>query len=237
MIGGVFYCLYLFGLNTASLLTSAGILSIVIGLGAQSLISDIIAGIFIVFEGEFRVGDIVTIGDFRGQVVEIGLRTTKIVDISNNIKIFNNASISGVLNMTKESSYASVDVGIEYGESLERVENVLSEAFPEIKKKLPSIIDGPFYKGVVELGSSSVNIRILATCKEQDRIQLSRDLNREIFLLFNRNNINIPFPQVTLSHLKENNNELTNKEKIAAEAFVNEQKEAARNADIDDDDD
>ena len=237
MIGGVFYCLYLFGLNTASLLTSAGILSIVIGLGAQSLISDIIAGIFIVFEGEFRVGDIVTIGDFRGQVVEIGLRTTKIVDISNNIKIFNNASISGVLNMTKESSYASVDVGIEYGESLERVENVLSEAFPEIKKKLPSIIDGPFYKGVVELGNSSVNIRILATCKEQDRIQLSRDLNREIFLLFNKNNINIPFPQVTLSHLKENNNELTNKEKIAAEEFVNEQKEAARNADVDDDDD
>ena len=236
IIGGLFYCLYLFGLNTASLLTSAGILSIVIGLGAQSLISDIIAGVFIVFEGEFRVGDIVTIGDFRGQVVEIGLRTTKIVDVSNNIKIFNNSSISGVLNMTKESSYASIDVGIEYGESLERVENVLSEAFPEIKKKLPAIIDGPFYKGVVELGDSSVNIRILATCKEQDRIQLSRDLNREIFLLFNKNNINIPFPQITLSYLKENDNvELSRKEKNNAEEFVNTQKEV-RIGDVEDDD-
>ena len=235
IIGGIFYCLYLFGLNTGSLLTSAGILSIVIGLGAQSLISDIIAGVFIVFEGEFRVGDIVTIGDFRGQVVEIGLRTTKVVDISNNIKIFNNSSISGVLNMTKESSFASTDVGIEYGESLERVENVLHEAFPAIKKKLPAIIDGPFYKGVIELGDSSVNIRILATCKEEDRIQLSRDLNREIFLLFNKNNINIPFPQVTLSHLKENNNELTQKEKMAAEEFVNAQKELSPNDDLDND--
>ena len=236
IIGGIFYCLYLFGFNTTSLLTSAGILSIVIGLGAQSLISDIIAGVFIVFEGEFRVGDIVTIGDFRGQVVEIGLRTTKIVDVSNNIKIFNNSSISGVLNMTKESSYASTDVGIEYGESLERVENVLSEAFPEIKKKLPAIIDGPFYKGVIELGESSVNIRILATCKEQDRIQLSRDLNREIFLLFNRNNINIPFPQVTLSHLKTNeNNDLTRKEIAKAEEFVNDQRESSQNVDTDDD--
>ncbi len=230
IFGGLFYCLYLFGLNSASLLTSAGILSIVIGLGAQSLISDILAGIFIVFEGEFRVGDIVTIGDFRGQVVEIGLRTTKVVDAANNIKIFNNSSISGVLNMTKESSYALIDVGIEYGESLERVENVLNEAFPEIKKKLPAIIDGPFYKGVVELGDSSVNIRILAMCNEQDRIQLSRDLNREIFLLFNKNNINIPFPQVTLSHLKENENvELTRKDKKDAEEFVKEQRENSPN--------
>ena len=203
VIGGVFYCLYLFGFNTGSLLASAGILSIVIGLGAQSLISDIIAGIFIVFEGAFRVGDIVTIGDFRGQVLEIGLRTTKIEDISKNIKIFNNSAISGVLNMTKEASYAAIDVSIEYGEDLERVEKVLLDAFPKIRKKLTTITDGPFYKGVSELAESSVNLKITAQCLEKDRMQLARDLNREIFLLFNKHDINIPFPQVTLSNLEK----------------------------------
>lgn len=229
VIGGLFYCLYLFGLNTASLLTSAGILSIVIGLGAQSLIADIIAGMFIVFEGSFRVGDIVTIGDFRGQVLEIGLRTTKIEDIAKNIKIFNNSSISGVLNMTKEASYASVDIGIEYGESLEKVEKLLKNEFPRMRRRIPEITDGPFYKGVQELGASSVNIRITAQCEEKDRLQLSRDLNREIFLLFGRNNINIPFPQVTLSYLDGDNanKEASNTVKKEAREFVDEQRALA----------
>lgn len=227
-LAGLFFSLYLLGLNAGSLLTSAGILSIVIGLGAQSLISDILAGIFIVFEGEFRVGDIVTVGDFRGSVLEIGLRTTKIEDPSKNIKIFNNSEISGVVNMTKETSYASCDVGIEYGESIERVEAILNKEFPNIKKRLPTIIDGPFYKGVIELGESSVNIRIIAQCAEQDRIQLGRDLNREIFMLFNKHQIGIPFPQVTLSYLSEETKEATPKQKREASEFVAEQKDATK---------
>lgn len=233
MIGGLFYCLYLFGFDTTSLLTSAGILTVVVGLGAQSLISDIIAGMFIVFEGEFRVGDIVTIGDFRGQVIEIGLRTTKLLDIANNIKIFNNASISGVLNMTKESSFAFVTVGIEYGESLERVEAVLSKGFPKIRKKLPAIVEGPYYKGVLALNTSSVDIGIVARCAEQDRVQLARDLNREIFLLFKANNVNIPFPQVTVSYLKdEEHTRVTPQEIKEAKKFAEEEKEKSQDINV-----
>ncbi len=203
VLGTIFYALYLFGFDTGGILTSAGILSVVIGLGAQSLIGDILAGMFIVFESEFRVGDIVTIGDFRGQVIEIGLRTTKLVDVSNNVKVFNNSTISAVLNMTKESSYAVVDVAIEYGADLEKVERVLYEGFPKIRQDLPAIIEGPFYRGVDSLGDSAVVLKIVANCEEKDRIQLARDLNREIFLLFKRNNINIPFNQLTLSYLEE----------------------------------
>lgn len=203
VLGTIFYALYLFGFDTGGILTSAGILSVVIGLGAQSLIGDILAGMFIVFESEFRVGDIVTIGDFRGQVIEIGLRTTKLVDISNNVKVFNNSTISSVLNMTKESSFAVVDVAIEYGADLEKVERVLLEGFPKIRQELPAIIEGPFYRGIDSLGDSAVVLKIVANCEEKDRIQLARDLNREIFLLFKQNNINIPFNQITLSYLEE----------------------------------
>ena len=65
------------------------------------------------FEGEFRVGDIVTVGDFRGNVLEIGLRTTIIEDATKNIKVFNNSQLSGIINMTKELSCAVIDVSIE----------------------------------------------------------------------------------------------------------------------------
>ncbi len=230
----LFYTLYLCGLDTGSLIASAGILSLVIGLGAQSMIQDILAGVFIVFEGAFRVGDIVTIGDFRGNVVDIGLRTTKIQDISKNIKIFNNSDLSGIINMTKEASFAEIDVGIEYGESIERVEAVLERELKNIKKRLPDIIDGPYYQGVSALSDSSVVLKIIAMCKEADRIQLCRDLNREILLIFNKNDINIPFPQVTCSFLSDGAEVSAEKERRAARRFAEEQKEKSREINVED---
>ncbi|MDD3409314.1 MAG: mechanosensitive ion channel family protein [Eubacteriales bacterium] len=227
ILGVVFYCLNIFGVDSTALITSAGILSLVVGLGAQSLIGDILAGIFIVFEGEFRVGDIVTIGDWRGTVLEIGIRTTKIESAGSDIKIFNNSAISGVINMTKQFSYAFVDVGIEYGESLERVESVLQKELPVMKQHLPAIVNGPFYKGVASLGESSVNIRIVAQCQEKDRVQLVRDMNREMKLIFDRHDVNIPFPQVVVNQPAAHE-QPTRAEVRQAKAFVEEQKELTR---------
>ncbi len=229
----LFYSLTIMGFDSGALLASAGILSLVVGLGAQSLIGDILAGIFIVFEGEFRVGDIVTVGDWCGTVLEIGIRTTKIESMSKNIKIINNSAVSGVVNMTKQYSYASTDVGIEYGESLERVESVLQKELPNIKEHLPAIVTGPFYKGVSMLGDSSVNIRIVAQCLESDRMQLIRDLNREMKLLLDRNDISIPFPQIVINTPVEHEKATRGEKKRAAE-FVQEQKELSQNIPIQD---
>ncbi len=227
VIAMMYYCFALFGVDTKTLLASAGILSLVIGLGAKELVSDILAGLFIIFEGEFRVGDIVTVGDWRGTVQEIGVRTTKIMDPGQNVKIISNSNVSGVINMTRKNSYTSCDVGIEYGESLERVENILAKELPGIKKRLPAIKDGPFYKGVVSLGDNSVNIRILAQCAESDRAQLGRDLNREMKLLFDKYDINIPFPQVVINQPKEYQ-KATELEKKRADAFNETQKKLSK---------
>lgn len=231
----LYYCLALFGVDTTTLLASAGILSLIVGLGAKELVSDILAGLFIIFEGEFRVGDIVTIGDWRGTVIEIGIRTTKIEDASKNIKIFSNSEVSGVVNMTREHSFAFSDIGIEYGESLERVENILEKELPNIRRRIPAIQDGPFYKGVVELGESSVNIRVMAQCAETDRIQIGRDLNREVKLLFDKYNINIPFPQVVINQPSEKR-EATEYEKRQADKFNKEQKELAKDLEFEEQD-
>ncbi|MGI6069678.1 MAG: mechanosensitive ion channel domain-containing protein [Blautia sp.] len=227
IIAVLYYCFALFGVDTKTLLASAGILTLVIGLGAKTLVSDILAGLFIIFEGEFRVGDIITIGDWRGTVVEIGVRTTKIEDGGKNVKIISNSNVSGIINMTKRYSFAACDVGIEYGESLERVENILEKEFPNIKRRLPAIQDGPFYKGVVSLGDNSVNIRIVAQCAEGDRIQLERDLNREMKLIFDKYDINIPFPQVVINQPTEFE-KASVYEKMRADKFNEQQKEASK---------
>ena len=227
VIALLYYCFALLGVDTGTLLASAGIIGLMISLGAQKLVSDILAGLFIIFEGEFRVGDIVTIGDWRGTVVEIGIRTTKIEEAGGNMKVINNSAISGVINMTRQYSFAACDFGIEYGESLERVEYILKEELPHMKERLPAIKNGPFYKGVSELGDNSVNIKIVAQCAEGDRIQLMRDLNREVKLLFDKYEINIPFPQVVLNQPAEFK-KATQWQKEQAEKFAAEQKELAK---------
>lgn len=199
----IFYGLSLLGVSTAGLVTSASIMSIVIGLGAQSLISDILSGIFIVFEGAFRVGDIVTVGDFRGSVVDIGLRTTKIENATGDIKIFNNSSIAGIINMTKKASKAICRISIEYSADLPHVERVLKDALPSIGRRNARIIDTPTYDGVDELADSSVVLRVTAFCAEKDRIEIGRYMNRELFLLFRKHHIGIPFPQITVSYEHE----------------------------------
>ncbi len=223
----LYYCFALLGVDTGTLLASAGIVGLMISLGAQKLVADVLAGLLIIFEGEFRVGDIVMIGDFRGTVIEIGIRTTKIQEGGGNVKIFNNSSISGVLNMTKQYSFAACDFGIEYGESLERVEYILKKELPKIGRKIPSILEGPFYKGVTSLGDNSVNIKIVAKCAEGDRIQLVRDLNREVKLLFDKYEISIPFPQVVVNQPIEFK-KATEWQKKQAEKFALDQKELSR---------
>ena len=199
-IGGLFYCLYLLGIDSSKLLASAGILSLIIGLGAQSLIKDIIAGIFIVFEGDFRVGDIVTIANYRGTVMDIGLRTTKILGADGNIKIYNNSEISGILNMTQEASYALCNIDIEYGQDLEYVEEVLNRELPLLKEKNPALLDISFI-GVSELGNSGVTLSVIGKCNEKDINTVRRFINRELLQIFYRNGINVPFPNITFSSL------------------------------------
>ena len=228
IIGLIYACLAQLGADTTVLLTSAGILSLVVGLGANSLIKDLLAGLMIIFEGTFQVGDIVTVSGFRGTVIEIGIRTTKIKEGGGNIKVFNNSNLGDVLNMTKDFSIVAIDMSIEYGEDLRYVENVLAGEFDAIKAALPAIKDGPFYKGVSELGDNSVNIKIVAKCNEGDRVQLDRDLRRELKLVFDKYNISIPFPQVVLNQPVEAFHHVGDYGKEEADEFSQNQNEASK---------
>jgi small conductance mechanosensitive channel len=161
-----------------------------------------LAGLFLILEKQFSVGDIVIIDGFRGVVTEIGLRTTKFLDISNaDLKIINNKDVKNVINASVNLSTAASDVGIAYEEDLEKVEKLIADDFiPTMKKKYAELIgDGPTYVGVTSLADSSVNLKFIAKCKEEDRFKLGRLMNREFKLFCDRHKIDIPFPQVTIN--------------------------------------
>ncbi len=216
------------GVDTTTLLASAGILSLIIGLGAQSLISDIIAGVFIVFEGEFEVGDIVIIDGWRGTVDEIGIRTTKIIDWQGNIKIVNNSAIASIINQSKELSITTCVVGIDYRESIPKVELLIKNNIDRIRAAIPEIVDGPYYKGVDSLGESSVNLLFIATVKEADFYVVQRALNREIKLIFDENNVCIPYPQITINEPGKFDNKTSPRQSKKANQFATEQRTVSK---------
>ncbi len=187
------------------LFAGMGVFALIIGLGCQSLINDIVAGIFIVFEDNFQVGDVVVINGWSGKVLEVGLRTTIIQDVGGNKKIINNASINDFINNSRADSVVAITLGIEYDEDLVRVENIIKERLPLIKEENKLLLTAPEYKGVKSLSNSSVDLLVICTCKEEDKFQVERDLNREFKLLFDKNNINFPYPQLTVSSRVEKN--------------------------------
>lgn len=193
------------GVDTGLLMAGAGVIGIVIGLGAQHLIADILAGVFIVFENNIQVDDIVILDrdNFRGVVHEIGIRTTKVKNTTNgDIKIINNSELRSFINQSQHSSIINLDLAITHDESLERVERVLKENFAKIEKKLPAIIERMSYNGVTELGKDAVLLRVVARCDEENKFQLTRDLNREFKLLFDANKIARPFQNVVVRDKK-----------------------------------
>ena len=232
VIALIFAILSVWGVNTAALLAGVGILSLIVGLGAQPLIEDIIAGLFIVFEHVFEVGDIIVVDGFRGTVKEIGIRTTQIEDAGGDIKVVNNSDIRTLVNMTSQLSLAISEVDIEYSESLERVELVVKDNLDSLRKNIPDIAEGPFYMGVSKLGASGVTLRFTAKCPETQKYQVERDMNRQLKLLFDRNGINIPFTQVVVHEARPAGPTVTDRSEDA-EKFIDEQRKLSKGMDDD----
>lgn len=183
----IFYGLHLFGMNTSSVLTSLGLFSMLVGLGANKLIADIVAGIFIIMEGEFRVGDIVTIQNFCGKVTEIGVRTTKLENPDGNVGIYTNSSILNVLNMTNKQSRVKIDLQFKKDVPSEQVEMLLNQALPVISLNCPIIHENLEYKGIDQINGINNVYRIEANCNEFQRNALYRYLNKELIRVFKEN--------------------------------------------------
>ena len=183
LITSIFFSLQNFGVETSALITSASVLTLVFGLGCQSFVADMVAGVFLIFEGTFRVGDIVTVDNWRGEVVEIGLRSTSVKNELGNVKVFQNSRISGAINMTRDITYAVCDIILPPGEPLEAYEQKLTdEFFPLARESIQTIRHPLVYEGVVAMNGDSATLRISVKCLESQREQLRRELYRALKL-------------------------------------------------------
>ena len=199
VIVGIIWGLMIFGVDTGAIFASVGIVTLVVSLSAESLFADMFTGIFILVEDQYHVGDIISIDGFRGRVVSLGIRTTRIEDDGGNVKIISNADIRNVMNLSNKVSFSICDISMSYGESIERAEAVIAEAMPKIQAKYPDIFEhGLQYAGVQSLSASSVDLRVLARVSEANIYKGRRLLNREMKLAFDEAGIEIPFPQLVV---------------------------------------
>jgi small conductance mechanosensitive channel len=190
----LFFALQYIGIDVTTLLASLGLLTFAISLGAKDLVTDMLAGISIIFEGNFQVGDIIEVNGYWGRVLEIGFQTTKLEGLGGNIKIIGNRDINNVVNKTRMNSWYALEIGVP-SEQIKEVEEMLLKGFPDIGATIPEIVSGPYYKGIESFTSSAgkgvLRILITAECNENDYRHVKHKLNHAIAVLFDEHNIPI----------------------------------------------
>ena len=189
--------LSILGVNVNAIVASVGIVALIVGFGAESLVADVVTGIFLIFENQYNVGDIVEVNGFRGTVKDIGIRTTSIVDTGDNIKIINNSEMKNILNRSDNISRAVSDIAIPYETDLEALEAKLPGLLQEIYERRSDVMSAaPRYLGVQQLADSSVVLRFVVEVAEKDIYTGARILNRDLWLGFRKLGVECPFPQV-----------------------------------------
>ncbi len=188
----IYYGLSEFGKPTQTLLASAGLLSLPLTFGAKDLVSDIIAGFFIIFEGTIKVGDFITVGNWSGIVMEIGVRTTKIRYYADT-KIVNNSQICEVINADGEVSKMTVKFLIPYNIKLEDFEKILAKELPAMAQNIPWLVKPPKYQCVNAFDANGLMLRIALYTIPYRRTKAYRAFLRELKFMFERYNIEIPY--------------------------------------------
>lgn len=191
------WILSIIGVNVSTIFASIGIVALILGFGAESLVADLVTGVFILFENEYNIGDIIEVDGFRGTVNEIGIRTLSVEDAGGNIKIINNSDLKNIINRSNRGSIAVCDIGIGYETDLEMLDDVLVKIMDDIKNKHQDVFTGKIqYLGVEALNDSSITLRFVAETTEDNIFSARRLLNKELKIAFDKQGISIPFPQL-----------------------------------------
>jgi len=188
----VIVILGIWGVDVMPIVTGVGIVGLVVGLGAQTLISDLLAGISIVFENYYNVDDVVEINGFKGTVLEIGIKSTKLVNWKGEVKIISNGEIVEVINYSRNPSVGVVEVEVAYEEDINRVLKVIEENLNDLKEQYPQIIEGPNIVGIINLGNA-VTIRITVKTISEQHYEVERGIRKYLKEVFEKHQIKMPF--------------------------------------------
>jgi small-conductance mechanosensitive channel len=208
------------GVNIAPIIASAGIIGIALGFGAQSLVKDFLSGIFMIFEDQYGVGDVVDVGEATGTIEAVSLRVTRLRDLNGTVWYVPNGEILRVGNMSQNWSRAVVDVAVAYGEDLARVTRILREIAHDLwedEEFTGVVIEEPEVTGVEVLGPESVTLRVLLKTAPMEQWGIARELRQRVKARFDHEGIEIPLPQRVVWHREDARHATTGSSPIGEE--------------------
>ena len=194
--------LSVFGVNVKSILAGLGIGTAIIGLAFKDLATDLIAGFFIITEGEYEVGDMIEVDGFMGEVTFIGLRTTRIRDFKGATKIIANHYMDNLINYSDHNSLAVIDVSVAYEVKEGLVEKTFDKLIKDLSGNIPNAKGDIEVWGVNELADSGVVYRVVCEVEATKQFETQRFLRKEIKKAFDKAGIKIPYKQIEVHNGK-----------------------------------
>lgn len=192
------------GFAIGPLLAAAGIAGLALGFGGQYLIRDLISGLFIIIENQYRVGDSVSLNDIRGSVEDISLRMTTLRDMDGVVHHIPNGEIKKVSNLTKGFARVNLDVGVAYSSDIDQVASVINRVGRELAEDpnwKESVLKPPQFLRVEDLGDSAIMVKILGETTPVERLAVTGELRKRLKMAFDKEGIEIPFPQMVVHKL------------------------------------
>lgn len=186
------------GVEVAPLIAGAGIIGLAVGFGGQYLIRDIITGLFLMLENQYRIGDVVTIEGFSGAVQDISLRKTTLRDLDGTVHHIPHGSITKVSNQSKDFARVNMNIGVGYGTDILKLEEVINRTGNELAADpafSESIISPPQFLRINEFADSAIIVKILGDTRPLKQWEVAGELRKRLKIAFDREGIEIPFPQ------------------------------------------
>lgn len=194
------------GIDIGPLIAGASVLGVALGFGAQSLVKDFVSGIFIIAENQYRVGDIVEIAGVSGRVVSITMRETVLRNLDGHVHHVPNGLVDVSTNMTMEYSRINMDIGVSYSSDIKKVEKIINKVglkLAEDEEWKDIIYEAPSFVRVSGFGVNEVQIKVLGKVKAGSQWKVAGELRRRIKVEFDKNGIEIPFPQMVVHDQKD----------------------------------
>lgn len=183
-----------YGVNTTSLIASLGVATAILGLAFQDTIKDFLAGIFLIFDNAYAVGDWIKVNDFTGEVIALGLKTTKVRAYTGEVKILSNSSFTEVINYNLEHTKMFIYVPVHYDTNMEKLEKALNEVKSTIEKEKNVYIMNLL--GIDDFGDSAIKYAIEIECEPMTHFGTKRKALGLIKKSFDEEGIKIPYNQI-----------------------------------------
>ena len=183
--------LEIYGINTGTIIAGLGIAGLIVGLAFQDMLKDLIAGVTILMDNYFVIGDTVEYRGFKGEIINLGLRSTKIQKYSGEVETVANRNIDVIINYSQKSSHQLFEISTEYDIDIDTVEKILNSVSPKIYK-VPNVIkDEVKYLGISEITLTSTKHLLTMKCKRMTQYQVRRDVMKLLKKEFDAKKIKI----------------------------------------------